>query len=46
MVAIVLVDLPFIAIRRNIPVPINRRLLSDFGYSASDLPEGGKIIET
>lgn len=29
----------------NIPVPFNRRMLSDFGYSANDLPEGGKIIE-
>jgi hypothetical protein len=29
----------------NIPVPVTNRMLSDFGYSESDLPAGGKLIE-
>jgi hypothetical protein len=29
----------------NIPAPVTHRMLSDFGYSESDLPAGGKIIE-
>jgi hypothetical protein len=29
----------------NIPAPVTNRMLTDFGYSEADLPEGGKIIE-
>ena len=29
----------------NVHAPVTNRILSDFGYSESDLPNGGKIIE-
>jgi len=29
----------------NVPAPITSRMLSDFGYSESDLPNGGKLID-
>jgi len=29
----------------NLPAPVTKRMLSDFGYSESDLPNGGKLIE-